>query len=127
MISVPASFLLLGHACFVTRLNPVRFICSFLVDSGFTASFKMGESRNAMITISESTTRYMGAEDWAVHRDQITRLYRDENRTLKETMDIVEEEHGLKATSVPTPCLFSVLIVTQQDQDVQEQDHRVAS
>ena len=55
-----------------------------------------------MITASESTIRYMGAEDWVVHRDQISRLYRDENRTLKETMAIIEEEHGLKATSVPT-------------------------
>lgn len=42
--------------------------------------------------------RYMNADDWAVHRGQITRVYRDENKTLKQTMTIVEAEHGLKAT-----------------------------
>ena len=43
-------------------------------------------------------SRYMTADDWNLHREQITRLYRDENKTLKQTMDIVEAEHGLKAT-----------------------------
>jgi hypothetical protein len=45
-----------------------------------------------------SVARYMNADDWAVHREQITQVYRDENKTLKQTMGIVEAEHGLKAT-----------------------------
>lgn len=44
------------------------------------------------------TSRYMAADDWNLHREQITRLYREEDRTLKQTMEIVEAEHGLKAT-----------------------------
>lgn len=42
--------------------------------------------------------RYMIADDWILHREQITRIYRDENKTLRQTMDVVEAEHGLKAT-----------------------------
>jgi Clr5 domain len=42
--------------------------------------------------------RYMTADDWTSHREQIALLYRDENKTLKETMDTVEAEHRLKAT-----------------------------
>lgn len=44
--------------------------------------------------------RYMTADDWMLHREQITRVYRDENKTLKRTMDIFEAEHSLKATWV---------------------------
>jgi hypothetical protein len=40
----------------------------------------------------------MTADDWLSHRSQITRVYRDENKTLKQTMDILEADHGLKAT-----------------------------
>lgn len=49
---------------------------------------------------SGPVTRYMAVDDWAAHREQIIRLYRDENHTLKQTMDTIEGEHGLKGTSV---------------------------
>lgn len=42
--------------------------------------------------------RYMTADDWMSHRERITKLYRQENKTLKETMDTIEVEHGFKAT-----------------------------
>jgi hypothetical protein len=45
-----------------------------------------------------SAVRYMTIDDWTSHREQITMLYRDENKTLKETMDTIEVEHRLKAT-----------------------------
>ena len=36
--------------------------------------------------------------DWALHRSTIKRLYLEENKTLKELMEIMEREHALKAT-----------------------------
>jgi hypothetical protein len=36
--------------------------------------------------------------DWASHRHLITALYRDQNKTLKETKRIMEEKHGFLAT-----------------------------
>ncbi|KAI0201513.1 hypothetical protein F4808DRAFT_459642 [Astrocystis sublimbata] len=36
--------------------------------------------------------------DWAVHRPLITALYRDQNKTLKETMRIMEEQYEFFAT-----------------------------
>ncbi len=35
---------------------------------------------------------------WSPHQATITRLYRDEGRTLEEVMVIMAGEHGLKAT-----------------------------
>lgn len=35
---------------------------------------------------------------WAPHQATITRLYRDEDRSLGDVMVIMAEEHGLKAT-----------------------------
>ncbi len=42
--------------------------------------------------------RYMTADDWTQHRGQITRLYRDEKKTLEQTRNAIEVEHGVKAT-----------------------------
>ncbi|KAJ2976018.1 hypothetical protein NUW58_g8197 [Xylaria curta] len=36
--------------------------------------------------------------DWATHRPLITRLYSDQNKTLKETMRVMEEKHAFYAT-----------------------------
>ncbi|KAI1429856.1 hypothetical protein F5Y12DRAFT_341345 [Xylaria sp. FL1777] len=38
------------------------------------------------------------ANDWASHRSLITALYRDQNKTLKETMRIMEEKYSFFAT-----------------------------
>jgi hypothetical protein len=38
------------------------------------------------------------AEDWAVHRGLITRLYRDMNLPLKEVAKILETDYHFKAT-----------------------------
>ncbi|KAI1132876.1 hypothetical protein F5Y10DRAFT_171334 [Nemania abortiva] len=38
------------------------------------------------------------ANDWANHRPLITALYRDQNKTLKETMTVMEEKHEFFAT-----------------------------
>jgi hypothetical protein len=37
-------------------------------------------------------------DDWALHRSTIKRLYLEENKTLKELMEIMKREHALKAT-----------------------------
>ena len=42
------------------------------------------------ITMQDVYARDM---DWEPHRDTITRLYSDENRSLDEVMSIMEEEH----------------------------------
>jgi hypothetical protein len=36
--------------------------------------------------------------DWAFHRSTVKILYRAENKTLKDVMEIMKLEHGLKAT-----------------------------
>ncbi|KAI0434214.1 hypothetical protein F5Y09DRAFT_296906 [Xylaria sp. FL1042] len=38
------------------------------------------------------------ANDWANHRSLITDLYRDQNKTLKETMQVMEEKYNFFAT-----------------------------
>ena len=42
--------------------------------------------------------RYPSNADWPLMRPLIQALYRDENRTLKDVMVIMEREHGFKAT-----------------------------
>jgi hypothetical protein len=41
---------------------------------------------------------WASANDWANHRPLITALYQDQNKTLKETMRIMEEKHEFFAT-----------------------------
>ncbi|ETS78966.1 hypothetical protein PFICI_08819 [Pestalotiopsis fici W106-1] len=41
---------------------------------------------------------YAKAEDWATHRDLITRLYWDEDRTLREVRELMKVIHGFNAT-----------------------------
>ncbi|KAI0391944.1 hypothetical protein F5Y17DRAFT_384075 [Xylariaceae sp. FL0594] len=41
---------------------------------------------------------WASANDWALHRPLITALYQDQNKTLKETMRVMEEKHGFFAT-----------------------------
>jgi hypothetical protein len=44
---------------------------------------------------------------WQPFRGLITQLYRDEDRTLKEVMHIMQHEFGLKATYVASaPIIF---------------------
>jgi hypothetical protein len=38
--------------------------------------------------------------DWDAHRESIRRLYMDEEKPLKETMEIMAEQHGFYASSV---------------------------
>jgi hypothetical protein len=50
---------------------------------------------------SETTASAQGwptEDDWALHRSIIRRLYLEENKTLKELMEIMKREHSLKAT-----------------------------
>ena len=35
--------------------------------------------------------------DWSIHRAKITGLYQTENKTLRQVMEIMENEHGFKA------------------------------
>lgn len=49
--------------------------------------------------------RYATAEDWERNRALFTRLYRDENKTLKEVKSIMEERHGFFATWVSSTCI----------------------
>jgi hypothetical protein len=43
-------------------------------------------------------TQWAASKDWEDYRGPITRLYRDENRTLRETMRLMEEVYGFRAT-----------------------------
>jgi hypothetical protein len=41
---------------------------------------------------------HVTAVDWASHRDLITRLYWDEDRSLKEVRELMRLDHGFNAT-----------------------------
>ncbi|KAI8950339.1 hypothetical protein F4801DRAFT_349081 [Xylaria longipes] len=45
-----------------------------------------------------SSNSWATANDWANHRPLITALYRDQNKTLRETMRIMEEKYEFSAT-----------------------------
>jgi hypothetical protein len=45
--------------------------------------------------------RYPTREDWEFYRPILTRLYRDENRTLEEVKSIMKATYGFHATLVP--------------------------
>ena len=44
--------------------------------------------------------RTFAARDWEDQKDNITRLYVEENKTLKEVMSLIENQYGLRATYV---------------------------
>jgi hypothetical protein len=50
------------------------------------------------MTASHPKDGWATANDWAHHRPLITALYRDQNKTLKETMQVMEEKHNFFAT-----------------------------
>lgn len=46
-----------------------------------------------------SNTKHSDTETrWRPYQAEVTRLYRDENRTLKEVMRALESQYGFKAT-----------------------------
>jgi hypothetical protein len=47
--------------------------------------------------------KYPVPEEWLAHRPTIKRLYQDEDRTLKEVMEIMKKEHNFFATQVDVP------------------------
>jgi hypothetical protein len=48
--------------------------------------------------IFPARTRYATAEDWERYRPLFTRLYRDENKSLKKVRSIMKEKYGFNAT-----------------------------
>jgi hypothetical protein len=42
--------------------------------------------------------------DWEVHREYFTQLYQDEERSLKEVMEIMKDRHHFHATYDPLGC-----------------------
>ncbi|KAJ8117671.1 hypothetical protein ONZ43_g4159 [Nemania bipapillata] len=56
----------------------------------------MGTSRS--IDGARPPDGWATANDWANHQPLITALYRDQNKTLKETMQVMEEKHEFFAT-----------------------------
>lgn len=48
----------------------------------------------------EQELQWATNQDWEKHRPEITSLYRDENKTLKEVMAFMEEQYQFRATSV---------------------------
>jgi hypothetical protein len=39
--------------------------------------------------------------DWDIHREEFTQLYQDEDRPLKEVMEIMKDRHHFRATYDP--------------------------
>jgi hypothetical protein len=44
------------------------------------------------------TKKWATFADWKHHRAEITRLYRDENRVLRDVVEIMQEKHDFQAT-----------------------------
>jgi len=59
------------------------------------------EDSNMTGLIFSVQTRYATTEDWERYRALFTRLYRDENKTLKDVKSIMKEKYGFNATWVP--------------------------
>ena len=47
---------------------------------------------------SRMSRQYVALDHWEPYREIITRLYQGQNKTLRETMDIMAREYGLFAT-----------------------------
>ncbi|KAI1322747.1 hypothetical protein F5Y16DRAFT_29118 [Xylariaceae sp. FL0255] len=58
----------------------------------------MGVNTAVAMSTNRPSSGWATANDWAAHRSLITSLYREENKTLKETMQVMEEEHNFFAT-----------------------------
>ena len=58
------------------------------------------EDSNMTGLIFSVQTRYATTEDWERYRALFKRLYRDENKTLKEVKSIMKEKYGFNATWV---------------------------
>ena len=44
------------------------------------------------------TGRWASAQDWSLRKDTIIKLYSEEDMTLKEVMQLMEEKYGFCAT-----------------------------
>lgn len=49
------------------------------------------------------SVRYATDQDWAMHKNEIQRLYMEEELPLKEVMETMKEKHSLHATYSPPP------------------------
>jgi hypothetical protein len=87
--------------------------------------------------ISEAKNlRTFAAHDWEDQKENITRLYVEENRTLKEVMSLIKNQYGLRATYVTSHtsafscgCHTRILGRTDafQGADVQKEDRKMGS
>ncbi|KAH8174365.1 clr5 domain-containing protein [Sarocladium implicatum] len=57
--------------------------------------------RHKRDTSSETGKKRIPSEQWEAKRGIITQLYHEENKSLKEVMDILERDYGFSATYVP--------------------------
>jgi hypothetical protein len=57
-----------------------------------------GRARRKDDSESGTPSKRIPSEQWEAKRVLITKLYQEEKRSLKEVMDILEREHGFKAT-----------------------------
>ena len=54
--------------------------------------------RHRRDTSSETGKKRIPSEQWEAKRGIITQLYHEENKSLKEVMDILERDYGFSAT-----------------------------
>ncbi len=47
---------------------------------------------------AKRTRKTISASDWEARRDMISQLYLDENRSLTEVMEIMQQTHGFQAS-----------------------------
>lgn len=65
------------------------------------------QSKKPSLTRSKSARRDKNNQKWEAHKSEIYELYIEENKTLPETISIIEERHGLKARQVPLSLPYS--------------------
>ena len=64
---------------------------------------RAGDATSAVEQVVAShESRWATNEDWDNHRDEITTLYKDGNKTLKGVAQYMQEAHQFHATCVPS-------------------------
>jgi hypothetical protein len=78
------------------------------------------ESRDVISASSRKTNKRAkyGKLDWDVHKEELKKLYLDENKELAEIMQLMQERHGFEASSVLSDFILCSITNTTQSEAI---------
>jgi len=100
---MPQYLPMVGEGVGLGQVNRDLIFQDFTFDSGIsgldsqTGQFFFGECE-----FDSSNLQLQGPRDWDAHRALIKKMYIDEDKSLREVMDIMEKNHGFKPSLVST-------------------------